>query len=103
MEKAMIPGALAEALQKRREIMVVTVSPRGLLPKCQSRPVLRHEFACWRQRTPIADALAAIGDRSENTQNKADMRPVTCAIGMAAGPPESANGSLRWNGPRRAA
>ena len=29
MEKATVPGALAEALQKRREIMVVTVSPRA--------------------------------------------------------------------------
>lgn len=29
MEKATIPGALAEALQKRREIMFVTVSPRA--------------------------------------------------------------------------
>ena len=29
MDKATIPGALAEALQKRREIMVVTVSPHA--------------------------------------------------------------------------
>ena len=29
MEKATIPGALAEALQKRREIMAVTVGPRA--------------------------------------------------------------------------
>ena len=29
MEKATIPGALAKALQKRRVIMVVTVSPRA--------------------------------------------------------------------------
>ena len=62
----------------------------GLLPKCRSRPVLRHESAYWRQSTPIAGALASIGDRSEDTQNKADMRPVTCAIGMAVGRSESA-------------
>jgi hypothetical protein len=35
-------------------------------------------------------ALAPIGDRPEDTQNKADMRPVTCAIGMAVGRSESA-------------
>jgi hypothetical protein len=81
MEKAMIPGALAEALQKRREIMVVTVSPRAgqtvRLGRARVPGQVRRQHP-W--RPPPEDRCSGGGPRTNQRQPWPQLRESAPAV-----------------------